>query len=400
MLAMVVHNLSWKLMADAISRIMKRLATLGGISEEPGRLTRRFGTPAMRQAVDTVRQWMAEAGMTTRQDPIGNLLGHYPGPTPDAKVLLLGSHLDTVPDAGKFDGALGVVIAIAGVEELAGQPLPFALEVIAFADEEGARFNTSYLGSAAVAGDCRQARRPEILDAIRAMGGDPGRLEDCRLDPQKLAGYFEVHIEQGPVLEKRRQPVGVVTAIAGQTRASATFHGEAGHAGTTPMALRHDALVAASKFVLETRRYALKHKGLVATVGRLAVEPGAANVIPGRVDLSVDIRHADDAQRQAAMDYLQSRAGAWSVLGQTATVRFSPAEVQRARAAARRHVPRVIDLVSGAGHDAAMLARITPAAMLFVRCQGGLSHHPNESVEPADIGVALNVLCDYVGTFS
>jgi allantoate deiminase len=243
----------------------------------------------------------------------------------------------------------------------------------------------------------------EMRAALRQFGGDPGRIAQCRADPARLLGYAEVHIEQGPVLEQKNLAVGVVTAIAGQTRASITFEGKAGHAGTTPMRQRRDALVAAARFILEVERHARKRKGLVATVGQLSVLPGASNVIPGKAALTLDVRHEKDAERLAAVKYFQDalrdKPAAWKTIGETPTVRCSPAQVALMRKAARRHQPRVLNMVSGAGHDAAMMARITPVAMLFVRCRDGLSHHPDEAVAAADIGVALAVLSDYVNEF-
>jgi allantoate deiminase len=395
---------------DAVAKILERLESLGGLSEEEGKLTRRFATPAMRRANDLAGQWMREAGMRVRQDAIGNLIGHYPGISNRAKILMLGSHLDTVPNAGKFDGALGVVLGIACVEQLAGRKLPFAIEVVAFADEEGARFHTSYLGSRAMTGEWTadvlryvDAEGIELRAALRQFGGDPDRIAQCRADSAKLLGYAEVHIEQGPVLEQKNLAVGVVTAIAGQTRARVMFDGKAGHAGTTPMRQRRDALVAAAHFILEVERHARRRKGLVATVGQLSVLPGASNVIPDRATLTLDIRHEEDAERLAAVrhfqDVLRGTSSSWKTVSDNPTVRCSPTHVKFMRKAARRHQPRVPNMVSGAGHDAAMMARITPVAMLFVRCRGGLSHHPDEAAAAADIGVALAVLSDYVHEF-
>jgi len=381
---------------DHAAKIMDRLDALGRISEEPDRLTRRFATPAMRKASDLVGGWMQESGMSVRQDPIGNLFGRFPGAAEDAKVLLLGSHLDTVPDAGKFDGALGVVMAVSCVEKLARARLPFAIEVAAFADEEGSRFHTSYLGSSAVVGDTAQAHRPDIRAAIREFGGDPNHLEQCRISGETLLAYAEVHIEQGPQLERENLPVGVVRAIAGQTRANVRFAGKAGHAGTTPMDARQDALCAAARFVLDVESHARRTNGLVATVGKLTVEPGASNVIPGCVDLTVDVRHESDAERLAAVDLFKRIAPSWTTVGDTPAVRCSDEHVKRMAAACLRHQPRALDMLSGAGHDAAILARIAPVAMLFVRCKEGLSHHPAESVEPGDVAVAFDVFFDYI----
>src|SRR6267378_30749 len=284
---------------------MKRLDILGSISDEPNRLTREFAGEAMRRANDQVEAWMREAGMVVRHDNIGNLRGRYEADAAGAPVLILGSHLDSVRDAGKYDGPLGVVVAIAAVQRLhdAGRHLPFAIEVIAFADEEGLRYGSTYLGSRAVAGtfESRDVERTDsagvtMAEAIRAFGGDPDRISDDRWGGD-LLGYCEVHIEQGPVLEARALPVGVVSAIAGQSRFEIEFTGVAGHAGTVPMDRRRDALAGASELVLAVEAAAATQDGLVATVGKLEVEPGVANVIPGRATLSLDVRHADDGTR-------------------------------------------------------------------------------------------------------
>ena len=395
----------------AARRVMERCATLATISEEPERLTRRFASPPMREVNARVGGWMREAGMTVRQDAIGNLIGRYEADRAGARTLLLGSHLDTVRDAGKYDGPLGVLTALAAVERLhgAGRRLPFALEVVAFADEEGLRYHTAYLGSKAFTGTLdpptlalTDADGIPLADAIRAFGGDPAALATDHRAPDDLLGYCEVHIEQGPVLEARGLPVGVVSAIAGQSRVSVQFVGEAGHAGTVPMEGRCDALCAAAGFVLAVRTLARATPGLVATVGQLQVEPGASNVIPGRVTLSLDVRHQDDAVWMAARARLREQAaqlaaetgGAveWRVVQETPAVPCSPALTARlARAAAAEGVP-VVHLPSGAGHDGVVLAGITEIAMLFVRCERGISHNPAESVTEDDVAVALDVL--------
>lgn len=393
---------------------MERLEALGRISDEPGRLTRLFASPAMRRANDLVQSWILQAGMTPRADAVGNVIGHFPGPRPDSKILLLGSHLDTVPNAGKFDGPLGVVLAIACVEQLrAHGPLPFAINVVAFADEEGARFQTAYLGSRALVGELTEeelsltdAGGITMGEAIRASGGDPARLKSCQLNGGNLLGYVEVHIEQGPVLENQNLPAGIVTAIAGQTRATLVFHGRASHAGTTPMDLRRDALCAAAELILEIEKYARQNPGMVGTVGQIHAEPNARNVIPGECRLTLDLRHQDDAVRQKGCEALREIAtgiaarrslrSTWQITQETPSVPCSPELSKLLRDAARRHVPGVIDLPSGAGHDAAIMASITPAAMLFVRCAGGISHHPAESVRMEDCRAALNILTDFV----
>lgn len=394
--------------ADAARRVLERCDALAAFSEEDGRLTRRFATPALRAAGETVRGWMAQAGMTTWRDPIGNVGGRLEGG--GRGTLLLGSHLDTVRDAGRYDGMLGVLVALACAERLraAGRTLPFALEVLGFADEEGVRYGTGYLGSAAVTGRFDPAwlgREDQegvaMADAIRAFGGDPDALEDARRDPADLLGYCEVHIEQGPVLEAQGCSVGVVGAIAGQTRARVTFTGAAGHAGTVPMRLRRDALCGGAEWLLAVEARARATDGLVATVGEAAVEPGAGNVIPGAARLSLDVRHGDDRVRAAACAGLCERAQAVAAarglevacepVQETGAVTCSPEltdALAQAAADAGHPAPR---LLSGAGHDAAMMAAVTPVAMLFVRCRGGVSHHPAESVAAADVAAAVEV---------
>ncbi|MGH2968569.1 MAG: hydantoinase/carbamoylase family amidase, partial [Solirubrobacteraceae bacterium] len=287
-------------LADAehvAATVLERCDALAAFTEEPGHLTRRFATGALREAGEAVQGWMAEAGMTTWRDAIGNVRGRAEGSGPH--TLLMGSHLDTVRRAGRYDGMLGVLVAVACVQRLrdAGRTLPFALELLGFADEEGVRYGTAYLGSGVVAGrfdpdnlERRDADGVRMADAIAAFGGDAGGLAEAGRGADDLIGYCEVHIEQGPVLEAAGLPVGVVTAIAGQTRARVTFDGTAGHAGTVPMAMRHDALCAAAEWILAAEQSALDEDGLVATVGAAEVEPGAGNVIPGRAALTLDLR--------------------------------------------------------------------------------------------------------------
>jgi len=395
--------------------VMERCAALGQISDEPSRLTRTFASPAMHRANRLVGAWMRQAGMKTRTDAIGNLIGHYRGRKPGAKILLLGSHLDTVRQAGKFDGPLGVILAISCIEKLHRQEvrLPFAIEVVGFADEEGVRYQTACLGSKVLAGcfDARDLRRKDangiaLADAIKRFGGIPTKLPSARLHPKNLLGYVEVHIEQGPVLEQKNLAVGVVTAIAGQSRFKISFTGCAGHAGTVPMNLRRDALCAAAEFIVAVESFARKTNGLVATIGQIHAEPGASNVIPGVATLTLDVRHAKDPVRLAGCMALQKLARRiagtrkimviWRPVQQTASVPCSPQFSRRLRRAVQSHQREVAALPSGAGHDAAMMARITPAAMLFVRCQGGVSHHPDESVRSADVRVAFEVVNSFL----
>jgi allantoate deiminase len=388
--------------------VLARAAALGEISEEPHRLTRRFGTPALTEAGELVAGWMEVAGMAVRRDAVGNVVGRYAG-SADGPPLVVGSHLDTVPDAGRFDGALGILAGLAVVERLAAREerLPHPLEVVAFAEEEGVRFGTAFFGSAAYSGTF-DADWLELVDdegitaaeAIRASGGDPAAL--VSLEAPRLAGYLEVHIEQGPVLERAGLPVGVVTAIAGQTRAILTLLGRAGHAGTLPMTGRMDALVAAAEVVIEVERIGRGTGGLVATVGWLDVEPRAANVVPGTATLSVDVRHAEDSVRERAVDAVRDAVeriaverGAeshWRIVQETPAVPMAADLQDRFADALAAESLAVRRLVSGAGHDAAILARICPAGMLFVRCAGGVSHDPGESVDEKDVAVAVDVL--------
>jgi allantoate deiminase len=398
--------------ADA-ARVLERCAALGAISEEPDRLTRRYGTAAMRQVNATVAEWMRAAGMTARQDHLGNLIGRYDGATADGKTLLLGSHLDTVRDAGRYDGPLGVLVALACVERLhaRGQRLPYAIETLAFADEEGLRYQSGYLGSSVYAGrfDATTLGRPDadgitLAEAIRAFGGDSEALAGDARAKDDLLGYYEVHIEQGPVLEARDLPVGIVSSIQGQTRISVRFTGRAGHAGTVPPDMRRDALVGAAAFVLAVERLARATPDLVATVGQLSVQPGASNVIPGVVTLSLDVRHPQDDARKDACRELRSAAERiadarglaleWEPLGSSRSVECSPRLAGLLERAALRRGLEPFRLASGAGHDGVMLSRLTGIAMLFVRCAGGISHNPAESVAQADVAVAIAVLED------
>jgi allantoate deiminase len=391
--------------------VMERCDILGTYSEEPDRLTRRFATPAMHQANDTVAAWMRAAGMSVHQDPIGNLIGRYEASSTQAKTLLLGSHLDSVRDAGKYDGPLGVLTALACVDRLheRQQRLPFAIEILAFADEEGLRYHSSYLGSKVVAGTFDlntlglvDSEGISLSDAIRTFGGDPSAIRDAKRSSDDLLGYCEVHIEQGPVLESLNLPVGLVTTISGQNRINVSFVGEAGHAGTVPMSMRHDALCAAAEFILAVETFARNQPGLVATVGKINVQPGASNVIPGKVTLSLDIRHQDNAVLDQACRQLQEQAQQigttrqvsvnWPLLQAGSTVPCDPHLSQLLAQAISTLKYPLHSLPSGAGHDAAAMSDLTAIAMLFVRCRGGISHNPAESVTTEDVAIAIEVL--------
>lgn len=401
------------------------LEELAAISEEPDRLTRRFLTPEHKRAAHLVGQWMAEAGMEAAEDALGTIRGHYAreGETPGANAvprLLIGSHIDTVINAGKYDGMLGVVAGILAVEHFrdAGRRFPFAVDVLAFGDEEGVRFPTVLSSSAALAGRFEErwlagADRDGVTleEAMRGYGLDPAAIPSAAMRKDEALAYVEVHIEQGPVLEHDGQPVGVVTSIAGQNRTRVTVSGMAGHAGTVPMPLRQDALLAASEMMLAAEAIARAHPeaAMVATVGQTKVMPGAINVIPDRVEFVLDLRAASDPPRQAALQEFQARAEALAAQRGCSVAFDTYHDCPTAPCA-----PWIVDglagglaslglpaprLVSGAGHDGQSMTHLTDFAMLFVRCKGGISHNPLESATPADMGLAVAALIRFVEQF-
>ena len=398
---------------DAAQRVMARCDELAALTEEPGMITRRYGTPQMRAAMTRVAWWMGDAGMAVREDAIGNLIGVYPADpaSTETRRFILGGHLDSVRAAGRYDGILGVLSGIAVVERLhaAGERLPFAVEVVAFIEEEGLRFHSSFIASRAYAGipiagqlDYTDDDGVTLASAIRAYGGDPDAIPAGANASGELIGFLEAHIEQGPVLEREGLPVGVVTSIVGSTRATIHVAGMAGHAGTVPMALRRDALAAAAELVLAIESVGRETPGLVATVGQLAVAPGASNVIPGSVEATLDLRHADAAVRQHAYEAIQARGreiaqargveiGWTTVAGYEATP-CDPNLMRLLSEAIADAGIRPLALPSGAGHDAISMAHIAPVAMLFVRCEGGISHNPAEAVDVTDVAVAIRVL--------
>lgn len=400
---------------SAGKRLVAMLNELGRVSDEEGRLTRTFLSPAMRRANALVGGWMREAGLAVREDAVGNLIGRAEGAKAGAKTLLLGSHLDTVRDAGRFDGPLGVLLPIVALAELrrCGVALPFAVEVVGFSEEEGVRFASAYLGSEGYTGRLkaktlalRDGAGVSVGDALKAWGGGKFALPKAAHRRGDLLGYVEVHIEQGPVLEAKRLAVGVVSAIAGQSRFKVTWTGQAGHAGTTPMALRRDALTGAAEFALAVEQRARATAGLVGTVGALAVSPGAANVIPGQVGHTLDVRHASDAKRRAALFELGKVAAriaqqrglsvAWQRTQDNGAVDCSPALTAQLECSVKAVQGRSVSLVSGAGHDGVVMSALTPVAMLFVRCRGGLSHHPDEHASAGDLEIALRVMVDFL----
>lgn len=391
----------------AAERIVARCRELARVSDLPGQTTRTFLSPETRQAYTLVAGWMRGAGLRVWTDAIGNLRGVL-GPE-DAPRLVIGSHLDTVINAGAFDGPLGVVMGIELATAIAAERVsPFALEVIGFSEEEGVRFGKPFLGSLAVVGQLQEevvglsdADGISVGQAVRRFGVDAPELHDAIL-AVNVFGYVEFHIEQGPVLEAEGLPLGIVDAIAGQTRMQLRFVGHANHAGTTPMGrLRRDALAAAAEWIAEVERYANDCPGLVATVGKIDVPGGAGNVIAGECLATLDVRHATDAVREQAVTHLidaAARAGsARGVVVEARTKLEQPAVLmdstltEAIETSCRRAGMQVRRVVSGAGHDAMIVARRVPAAMMFVRSPGGVSHHPEESVLVADVEAAYAV---------
>lgn len=405
--------------SDALAReIMERLDVLAAISESPDNLTRRYLTPEHASANAQVGEWMQAAGMAVRVDAVGNIIGRYEGTRPGAPAVVLGSHLDTVIDAGRYDGMLGVVLPISCIAELnaVGERFSFAIEVIGFGDEEGVRFQSTYLGSSPVAGTFQQKLlerrdRDEISlgDALIAFGLDPKKIGSAARKQMDVLAYVEAHIEQGPVLERQDCAVGIVTAIAGATRLEIALNGEAGHAGTVPMTERRDALAAAAEIILSIEEICRSCDGLVGTVGQLDVSPGAVNVIPGAVRLSVDLRAAEDDTRQQALDSVYELVSSIgekrkveTIITQThavASVRCARNLITALSSAASSCGHAAPKLPSGAGHDAVAMSALTDIGMLFVRCKGGISHNSGESVEASDVAVAAEVLSTFLKTF-
>jgi allantoate deiminase len=395
--------------------VMARLQALAGFTEVPGELTRLYLSPAHKAAALQVKHWMVQAGMAAAIDAVGNVVGRYEGTAPGLPALLLGSHIDTVRNAGRYDGTLGVVAAIQAVAELhaSGERRPFAIEVLAFGDEEGVRFPVTLTGSRAVAGmldpaalDAEDANRVSVREALQQFDCNPFEIPDVPRRRQDVLGYVELHIEQGPVLEAEGLPVGVVTAINGASRFLVDLTGEAGHAGTVPMALRRDALAAAAEMIL-----AVEHRGaatpeLVATVGLIEALPGAVNVIPGAARFTIDIRAPADGVRAEAIGDLERDLGA------IARQRGIGMAMRRSYdAPAATCAPWLVEgletavtglgiparrLPSGAGHDGLAMADLCTIGMLFVRCKSGISHNPAEQVTAEDADVAVRVLLDFL----
>ena len=400
------------------SRIMQRCDALARHSELAGGLTRVYLSPQNRAANELVLGWMREAGMQAGLDPVGNVVGRYEGARPGLPCLMLGSHLDTVRDAGKYDGMLGVITALECVHSLnaRGRKLPFAVEVVGFGDEEGVRFGTTMLGSRAVAGGldpevfkAKDASGVSVAEALREFGLDAARAPEVARRKEEILAYGELHIEQGPVLEAEGLPLGVVTAINGFSRQRVTLQGLAGHAGTVPMRLRRDALAAAAECVLAVESIAARQADIVATVGRIEASPGAINVIPGRVVFTVDVRAPQDALLHSTVEEITDRLQAIcrtrkvecgiEVLQQLGVAECAEWLMAQLDSAVRAEGLKVRRLPSGAGHDGMALRRIADICMLFVRCKGGVSHNPAESITVEDAAAGARVLLRFIENF-
>ena len=404
------------------AEVMAMAEVLARYTEKEGGLTCSYLSEAHRATAARIREWMLAAGLEVEEDAVGNVVGRLPAAEPDAKVLITGSHYDTVTNAGKYDGRLGILLPIAVAARLrrSGARLPYTLEIAAFAEEEGVRFKSTFLGSRAIVGkfetvalELVDAGGVSLREAMQAAGLDVGSIGSAARSADRVAGFIEVHIEQGPVLLSEGLPLGVVTSIAGSTRALVTVTGLAGHAGTVPMNLRRDAAAAAAEIVLFVEKRCSRQPSLVGTVGRLQVPDGAVNVIPGSCELSLDVRAPDDAMRIGAYDdivaeceRIAARRNVSVSIRKVLEVSCVPCS-QGLQSRIAQSICRVTGsaearrLPSGAGHDAMMMASLTEVGMLFVRCgNGGISHHPDESLDENDADLAGRVLTDFLLSYA
>jgi len=400
--------------------LVARIEALAQFSADPDMLTRLTLTQAHRNAADMVTAWMIQAGMKVHVDALGTVVGRIEANRiagKAAKTLLLGSHIDTVRNAGKYDGNFGVIAAIADRLKSEGAVLPFAIEVLAFGDEEGGRYPSTLPGSRAVAGtfdpaalDHEDADGISRREALIRFGADPGYAMKQARDPAKTIGYVEVHIEQGPVLESEGLPIGIVTAINGATRGTISITGQSGHSGTLPMSLRHDALTAAAEMILAIETIGRSQRGLVATVGRIETPYGAVNIVPGAVTMSLDVRGPSDAERKAAVariaeeiNRIAQRRGVEAVFTPTYDMPAAPCDpaLMATLGHSFEHLGHAAyRLASGAGHDAMSFNGRIPIAMIFARCRGGISHNPAEFTSPGDMEAATVALYAFLKTLS
>lgn len=397
--------------ADAAKQVMARCDALGALSQDPSCLDRRYLSKQHKQANQLASNWMTQAGMTTWQDSVGNIWGRYRSDKPNASRLIIGSHLDTVPNGGKYDGMLGVVAPISLLTLLKEHDVkfPFHIDVVGFCDEEGTRFGTTLLGSRALTGQWNDDWRylkdengVSLEQAMKDFGLNFNQVSQATIPNNDILGYLELHIEQGPVLEQENLPVGVVSAIAGAKRFTLSVTGMAGHAGTVPMSMRHDALCASAEMILAVESTSCQHDNVVATVGKIENKPNGVNVIAGHCQFSLDIRSEDDTLRDAALAEILQK------LRHIAHKRGVNINIEQTHNAPAVHCDHALKtalikgvekteitpkiLASGAGHDAMAMAEICPVAMLFTRCKGGISHHPAESITQYDVAASLSVM--------
>jgi allantoate deiminase len=403
-------------MSTPLETAVARIAELRNISDSPDFLVRSFLSPANLAAARKIHEWMGELGMELSHSRDGSVRGILPGADPLAKPLLLGSHMDTVIDAGAYDGALGIIAALAALETLRSQEisLPFPVHVLAFSDEEGTRFQTTYLGSRSLIAPldaatlaAKDAADIPLAQALLADGWHAG-ASDFHYAPGECAGYVELHIEQGRVLEEAGEAACVVSSIAGQSRLVVTLHGRADHAGTTPMPLRRDALTGAAACILAAESLAQAQPPLVITIGKIQIHPGASNSIPQRAAFTIDLRHPDDAQRTHALALLhaschhiarqRSLGIDWTLVQENHATPCDAALTADLRKSLTAITGSQLTLASGAGHDGVVISQICPIAMLFLRCRDGLSHHPDEFASTEDIGTGIAILTHFLNS--
>lgn len=403
--------------SERAAEVMRRCLVLAQCTETPGQILRTFLSAAMDEVHRTMRRWVEAAGMSFAVDRAGNLRAVYPAQHDhDAPRLLIGSHLDTVPNAGAYDGVLGVLVGLALVEASVEARYPFTIEVIGFSDEEGTRFGVPFLGSRSVVAElegslleCLDSDGFSIAQALRKYATEQRETIEPTLS-DRAAAYLEFHIEQGPVLENRNLALGIVEGLAGQSRCTVEFRGVAGHAGTNPMQLRRDALAGAAEWITGVETIARSTENAVATVGQISAVPGGVNVIPGVVRCSLDVRHAQDSVRAALVraifddaHAIATRRGLFVEAAQYhehPAVRLDEGLVALAEHAAGNAGYPTIRMTSGAGHDAMVIAPHVPSAMVFLRNPGGISHHPDESVGEEDVRATIHMGLCWLDEFS
>jgi allantoate deiminase len=396
-------------------KVLQRINQLASISDDANCINRMFATKAFIEGRNKVEQWFVEAGLQTHIDNIGNVRGKLLSENKEAKTLVIASHIDTVVNAGKFDGPMGVLLGLDLMENIiqTKTKLPFNIELIAFSDEEGVRFHTTYLGSKVVAGtfDKNVLHKKDesgiyLQEVIKQLNGNIDELNNDAISKKDWLGYYEIHIEQGPVLYEKNSPAAIVTSIAGQKRVEIIFKGIAGHAGTVPMNMRNDALCAASDFIIQLEEFASKQKSLVATVGKLNIINSASNVIPGEVICSLDVRSDDETILSIAYENIKQFCEEiskkrnielqWNLIQQTKPVLCDNKMNKLLAASIKQSGYELTELVSGAGHDAVAISEVAPVCMLFVKCFKGISHNPLENVELEDIAAAIKVSDNFI----